>query len=115
MFDSGLLTLYDLHDISDKGEMPKMALIEVTKAYYSNRTVGYNRLYAAMGANCKVDKIVRIWHESRARTEQIVGFENGEQYKVTAVQHLKDDNNLSVTDLTLERIEELYEKHAVDS
>ena len=115
MFDSGLLTLYDLRDMSNKGEMPKMALVEVTKAYYSNRAVGYNRIYAAMGANCKVDKIVRIWHESRARTEQIVEFENGEQYKVTAVQHLKDDNNLSVTDLTLERIEELYEKHAVDS
>lgn len=115
MFDSGLLTLYNLRDISNKSGMPKMALVEVTKSYYSNRVIGYNRLYAAMGANCKVDKIVRIWRESQARTEQIVEFEDGEQYKITAVQNLKDDNNLSVTDLTLERIEELYEKYAVDS
>ena len=36
-------------------------------------------------------------------------YESGDQYRIDNVQHLLDDDGLKVTDLTLSRMDELYE------
>ena len=36
-------------------------------------------------------------------------LDTGEQYRIDNVQHLLDDDGLRVTDLTLRRVEQLYD------
>ena len=60
LLDSGILTLYKLINTAESGRMPDMKLQKYENAYFGERTVGYNRLYAAKGVNQQVDKLVRM-------------------------------------------------------
>ena len=109
LLDSGILTLYTLANTAENGRMPKMQLVTRDRAYYGERTVGYNRLYAAKGVNQQVDKLVRIWRDESVQAGEYVVLEDLKQYRIDAVQHLYDDDGLKVTDLTLSRLEKFYD------
>lgn len=107
MHDSGIISLYNLKNTSQKGSMPKGELQLVYSDYYEERTIGYNRLYAAQGVSQQIDLLARIWQNKDINTNMYAVIEE-KQYAVKAVQHLSDENNLKVTDLTLERISNSY-------
>lgn len=106
MRDDGILTMYDLINSAEAGEMPVYSLSEVGTAYYSERTVGYSRLYAAYGANQKIDMLVRCWQTEMPDDAKYVILEDGKQYRIEAVQKIIDED---AVDLTLARLEEFYE------
>lgn len=125
----GILFIAKLNNVARKGTMPKLVLVPCCSAYYRKRTVGYNRLYAAMGANKEISLLVRCFNtEVPDYSEQLyVVFEkplelsnNGEaeiihigdnnrryeQFRVTAIQEIVEEGAI---DLTLSKIENYYD------
>lgn len=109
LLDSGILELYKLVNTAPNGNMPNEQLVYVDSAYYGERTVGYNRQYAAKAVNESVDKLIRIWRNESISAGMYVLLEDENQYQIDMVQHLLDDDGLKVTDLTLSRLEKNYE------
>lgn len=111
LLDAGKLTLCTLKEKEERkpGSMPQESLVPGETCFYGERTVGYNRQYAAMGVNERIDMIARIWQNRAARAGMYALLDNGEQYRITFAQQLLDDDGLRVTDLTLERLDKLYD------
>lgn len=102
------LSLYSLRDTAEKGHMPAEKLVKYADEYYGERTVGYNRQYAALGADQRIDMLVRIWRNSAVRIGHYAILEDLNQYRIDFVQNLKDEDGLEVSDLTLRRLEDNY-------
>lgn len=103
------LILYSLQNTAAKGMMPKEQLVKIGEEYYGSRVIGYNRQYAALGADQRIDELVRIWRNNQVRANHYAVLEDGLQYRINFVQHPLDDDGLEVTDLTLVRLEENYD------
>lgn len=110
----GKLYICTLQNTAETGFMPIMTLVPLVSAYYRKRTVGYNRLYAAMGANKEISLLVRCFNtEVPDYNEQLyvvfVDNSNGplkfEQFRVTAIQEIVEDGAI---DLTLSKMGEYY-------
>ncbi len=108
MIFEGLLSLYSLQNTAEKGLKPAYKLVKIGEEYYGKRVVGYNRQYAALGANQSIDKLVRIWQRP-VRAGDYAILEDGEQYRIDFAQDLTDEDGLPVTDLTLARLEKYYD------
>ena len=107
--DSGSLTVCKLKNTAAAGQMPVMQLAQQSTHYYGERTVGYNRQYAAMGVNQQIDMLVRIWQDRGVKIGMYAVLEDDSQYRIDNVQHLLDSDGLEVTDLTLSALEEFYD------
>lgn len=104
-----VMTLYALENTAEKGLKPKEQLRKICDAYYGERVIGYNRQYAALGADQIIDKLVRIWRNDQIRANNYAKLEDGFQYRIDFIQHPKDEDGLEVTDLTLVRLEANYD------
>lgn len=112
IFDSGMVTVCNLLNAAQPGSMPKETLVPVLSALFGERTVGYGRYYQAKGVNEQVDMVIRIWRTTAARIGMYAVLsqsENNGQYRITNMQQMLDEDGLKVTDLTLQRMDELYE------
>lgn len=108
-FDDGILKIYSVIDVSEKGMKPLWKLKLKSKEYFGFETVGITRNYAAMQAGSKIASVVKIWQDRRIETEDICILEDGLQYKCSFVQHTKDEDGLGITKITLERLNEDYD------
>lgn len=118
MRDAGLCTVCTLQNTAEPGAMPVDRLVPAFADYFGERTVGYNRYYAAKGVNEQVDLLIRIGHTTAARIGMYAVLsmsENDGQYRITNVQQLLGEDGLKCTDLTLSRMDELYEVIAEQS
>ena len=112
MRDAGILTLYNLTNTATSGQMPKEQLSSVGTAYYAEKTVGYNRIYAARGANEEIDMVVRCYNTDIPYSAKYVILEDGIQYQISVKQKIVDED---AVDLTLVRVEEYYDVIAEQS
>ena len=110
--DDGLLLLCQVKTLSRQGEMPVERLAKGKRLYYSERPVGYNRQYAAARCGVKVDRLVRTWLYKPALQGQWYAVIGGEQYRVDMITSLTGDDGLRYMDITLSKLEELYEVEA---
>lgn len=106
MRDAGILTLYNLINTAAQGDKPIEKLQKIDEAYYAERTLGYNRIYAAMGANERIDMIVRCYNTDIPYSAKYVILEDGNQYQISIKQKIVDED---ATDLTLIRMETYYD------
>lgn len=118
MMDAGIVKICTLTNAAEAGDMPKDRLVQAEGLVYQfeERIIGYGRQYEAKGVNERVDMLIRIW-----RAPVRIGMyavltdyegqvnEKGDQYRIDNVQQLLNDEGLKVTDLTLYRLDELYE------
>lgn len=122
MMNDGLVILCNLKNLEEPGDMPNEALVPLTEDdeaqewSFEDRVIGYNRQYVAMGVSERVDMLIRIWRAPArigmyAVLTDYEGQENpdGDQYRIDNVQHLLNEDGLKVTDLTLYRLDQLYE------
>lgn len=109
ILDDGIIKICTLTNDAESAQMPKERLVPKSKHYYGERTVGYGRQYAAKGVNEQVDMLVRIWQDRSVRIGMYAVIEGEGQFRIDNVQHLLDDDGLRVTDLSLSRLEELYD------
>lgn len=107
--DSGTVTVYRLVDVTERGDMPKRVLSPISRQWYAERTIGYGRYYAAQGVNEQVDMLIRIPYDARIRIGMFAVLGNGEQFRIGNVQPTTDDDGLRCVDLTLARLETLYD------
>ena len=116
MMDDGLVTLCTLENTAENGDMPKEMLVSTQTLMFESRNIGVTRFYAAQGANQQIDMLIRVWRVNAkvgmyAVLADYEGQENeaGDQYQIDAVQQTLNANGLKVTDLTLRRVDRLYE------
>lgn len=123
MMDAGFLKICRLVNSAAAGDMPAEVLEPLTDNcggaliwQFEERVIGYGRQYQAKGVMERVDMLVRTWRNPArigmyAVLTDYEGQENpaGDQYRIDNVQNLLDINGLKVTDLTLYRMDELYE------
>jgi len=106
MRDAGILKLYNLVCTTTSGDAPVETLQEVGSAFYAEKTVGYNRIYAARGANESIDAVVRCYNTEVPYSAKYAVLEDGNQYQITVKQKIVDED---ATDLTLVRLEDYYD------
>ncbi len=108
-FDDGILNIYGIQNLAQPGDKPRVGLVLKSSHLFGFDTVGYNRYYAALKANEQIDDVVRIWRDRTITNHDICILEDNLQYKISLIQHIKDDDGLDITKLTLTRIDEKYE------
>lgn len=107
MRDGGIARLCALTNISERGRMPVEKLVSKGVEYYSFRTVGATRRYAALGANREFDTVIRLWNCTELPDgAAYVVLEDGKQYRIDFTQQIVDEDAL---DLTLVRLENYYD------
>lgn len=104
--DDGIIKIYTVTNNASNGLMPNMTKTLFRADYFEYRVVGYNRYFRAGGVNVQIDAVRRIW-ENRSITNDMIRTINGDDYRIIQIQHLYDENNLRVTDLSLEKIKSL--------
>lgn len=121
MRDAGVLTVYDLKNVEEAGMMPEQKLVELCQLDYSNLSVGYQRIYAAAGANREITTVVRCWHpdfDSRSASGKYVILDEGDDPPEDGKRHQyridfgTDQIDIDAIDLTLVRQEDLYDVSA---
>lgn len=106
MRDAGILTLYNLVSTTTTGDAPVEKLESLGTAFYAEKTVGYNRIYAAKGANQEIDMVVRCYNTDVPYEAKYATLEDGNQYQISVKQKIVDED---ATDLTLVRLEDYYD------
>ena len=106
MRPTGLCTIYKLENTAEPGRKPTEKLVKIVDAYYAERTVGYNRIYAARGANHKISELVRVFNTDLVEEGMYVVLEDGNQYQIDIAQKIVGKD---AVDLTLVRVEDYYE------
>ena len=112
MLDSGELYICTLTETAEPGMKPAPRLTpEGEPRAYERRRIGYGRIYAAKGADERVDAVYRIWDdlEDSVHIGQYVLTDAGKQYQIDAVQPTIDEHGIPVLDLTLSAVEDYYE------
>lgn len=107
MFDSGLLTLARKTVTATNGGMPVEVLASAGSAFYGDRTVSYNRMYVARGADCQIDRLVRVPWDTAVVPDMYVIFEDSSQYRVDIVSEVIVKRSTRALELTLVKLEEL--------
>lgn len=91
--------------------MPQKSLTPKAKLRFDNRTVGMKRYFEAAMADVRIDLVIRVPRRRDISTQDVVIIE-GEQYEIKQVQQPDRAYPLS-TDLSLERVEKIYEASGV--
>lgn len=113
--DSGIATIWRGRDRAKPGDKPD--IVHDTKffvSYYGNKTVGINRYWTAQAHNDQADLLVQIQRKSgispandRIQLAPSFDVDDAGFYKILQVQQVQDEDGNPMTDLTLERIENL--------
>ena len=106
MRPTGICTIYSLTNTASPGMKPTEKLVEICTAYYAERIAGYNRIYAAMGADHRFDMLIRIFNTELVTDGMYVILEDGKQYQIDIAQKIVGRD---AVDLTLRRVEDYYE------
>ena len=106
MRDAGILKFYNLTSTSAAGDTPVEKLELLGSSFYAEKTIGYNRIYAARGANESIDTVVRCYNTDIPYSAKYVVLEDGNQYQISVKQKIVDED---ATDLTLVRLEDYYD------
>ena len=109
-FATGKLTLYDLGTSQTiSGGMPKQVLVSKDWTWYGVQTASYSRIYEALGADTKVDMVVRVPADFGALRGEYVVLEDGFQYRIDIVRPIVVGSYVRAKELTLIKLEEFYD------
>lgn len=107
MREGGIIKLYALEDVAEKGLMPVEKLVCKSCYFYSKVTTGVTRRYAALGANRNYNAVIRCWNAGpEAAGMKYAIDERGIQYRIDVADPVHDADAI---DLTLVRLEEFYD------
>ena len=107
-FDDGMLGIYSTINIAPKGDKPVLNLKLKAKYFFCFDNLGITRYYTALQANQQIETVVNVPDWIDVSATDICVLENNKQYRIRLIQPEKDDNNLRITKLTLERLGENY-------
>lgn len=110
VFDDGILKVYSVQDISEKGDKPKFEYSYLNSHYFSYSTVGITRHYTAKANNEIIENVVKIYQDRSIKTDDVIEIENN-FYKVLLIQHTVDENGIKISIISLSRYEEFSKKN----
>lgn len=107
----GIVKLATLTNVADPGDMPRDRLQFIARYWYEERMIGLQRQFLAKGARQQVDMVIRIKEfTNTARIGLFAVLGNGEQFRIINVSRgFDDDHGMKFTELTLERLDKLYD------
>lgn len=108
MHDAGTVTVYEKRNTAARGATPVYAFDEKAKDYFEERTVGSTRFFAGRAANARIDRIVRIWRNGSIMADDYAKI-GDDTYIIRQAQGVLDEDQIPVTDLSLERTVEKIE------
>ena len=107
MRDEGLLKYYRLINTAPKGAKPAEKLVYLNQdSFYAAKTIGMQRMYAAKGADYKLDKLVFAYQTPVPEAAKYVILEDGRQYRIGDISLNVDEDGCL---LSLERLVDYYE------
>lgn len=114
LLDSGVATIWRGVNTAPPGELPKTKYNqEYFKSYYGDKTVGIQRYWTAKAHDDRADLLIEISRNAgistadRCQIEPVFDEAAAGYYKILQVQQLLNEDGQPITDLTLERIENL--------
>ena len=107
-YNSGVLTVYSVSDGAAPGYAPRPVLTERVRLRYEERALGLTRYYAAMQANVRVERVVRVPRRPDVSPQDVAVTEDGRQYSISMVQQVEGVWPASM-DLTLSKVEQIYQ------
>lgn len=118
-FSSGKLEIYELEDVRTAAEIaagskPKQKLAYVGWTYFGDRTASLTRIYEALGADERFDRLVRIPVDVNIHVGQYVAIGNV-QYRVNILNLVVVKSNYRAQELTLVRLEDRYDLDTVQN
>ena len=118
-FSSGKLEYYTLEDVRTAaeiaaGSIPKMALVLEGWTYYGDRNMSFTRIYEALGADQRFDRIVRVPEDSPIYSGMYVII-NGQQFRVTMASMVVVKSSYRAVELTLVKLEDRYDLATVQT
>lgn len=109
VFDDGILKVYSLQDVSEKGDKPEFEYIYLNSHYFSYSTVGVTRHYTAKANNELIENVVKIYQDRSIKIDDVIEIEN-DFYKVLLIQHTVDEDGIKISTISLSRYEEFSKK-----
>lgn len=112
VLDAGIATVLRGRNAAENGEMPNMVYDQtVTKSYYGEKTVGFQRFFTAQANDNQADLLIEIQRCGAITTADVCQLESfydsgvSGTYKIVQAQQVIDEDGQQRTDLTLQRIE----------
>lgn len=105
-FNSGIVNIYSVENIAEKGDKPDLQLKHKWKLRFEYQKIGVQRFYIAQQNDVKLSQLVRIPQRLDINTHD-VAIINSIQFDIVQVQHSYDSKPLT----TLLSLEELISKY----
>lgn len=114
-FHDGLVMIYRAEDQAAPGDKPVERLVWKAALRFQRRTVGVRRHYAALSAGARVDLLLRVPYRPEVSALDVaVPTLDEKQYRIALVQ-VPEGVTPPVMDLTLQRLERVYEMPEQDT
>lgn len=114
-FDDGILKIYRLENTAQKGDMPNEQLVYKSSFYFGFDNLGISRYYTALSHNQRIESVVNIEFDTDVRVLDIVEMEDGSYFKIQMLQREKDDDGLIYLKLSLERLNDEFDKQTEEN
>lgn len=101
IYDSGVIEIYTYPHTAN-GDMPSSTGVMLTKQYFGDRTVGSRRYFDAKANDDRIDRLVECWLDTRVNTNCYAEI-SSVKYRIVQVQYDRNDDNLPIMRLSLER------------
>lgn len=108
ILDDGILEIYKV--ISQKTPMgkPKKVLKYYDEAWYGINNTSISEYYKAKQADVNIEMRIEILQNKGVKTNDVIVLD-GFQYTVGRVYHGVDEDDIPITDITLEKVVNNYE------
>jgi len=107
-FDDGVLEIYELKNVADIGNKPNKKLKFFSAFCFGFDAVSFNRYYVALNAKERIDTMVHIWQDRGIKAGFICVLEDRNQYSISQIQHVLNNDGLAISRLSLTRLDENY-------
>lgn len=108
LLDEGILEIYKVVPVKTNTGKPEKKLEYYDKAWYSTINNSISEYYKAKQADVEIEKRVEILQNKGVNTKDIIIIDNI-QYNVGRVFHGTDEDDIPITDITLEKVVNNYE------
>lgn len=107
-FNDGVVTIYEVKDVSRPGYQPVEALVKKGVLRYEEQRLGVQRFYSAMQAQVKIERVIRVPWNPNVHSQDAAKTEDGRRYEINMVQKVMEVWPACM-DLTLVDLTEDYE------
>lgn len=113
-FNDGTAYIYEIKNVAEKGNQPKLGLSEKVNLRFKFKTVGMTRFFTAQQNEINIAETIIVPQSRKISVHDVVILTTSKerQYAVEQVQH-KDDTFPKTSLITLSELEEVYDTNGI--